>query len=454
MANGPRLVILAGGKSSRLWPFEDKSLIEFLGEPLFLRQLRAYLELGLTDVSIITNPNNEERLKSLAERCQGINAEVLVQREPKGMGDALLQLRNRVRLEASRPIYISQVHDLFDADFHRAILEGSEHGLADSLLAAQEVTSYFPGGYLMLDADGRVTGIVEKPGAGNEPSNLVTLVAHLHRNPGELLAAIAEEYGKVAGPDDHYERAMAQLMQRRVFRAIPYRGQSRSIKFPWHVLDAMDFMLARIQEPRIDPAAAIASSARIKGPVVIESGARVFDGAAVVGPAYVGANTIIGNNALVRESMIGQRCVVGYSTEVARSYVANDVWFHTNYVGDSVIDSNVSFGSGAITANLRLDERSVRSTIRGQRMDTGRIKLGAMVGSGTRVGVNTLLMPGVKVGIGSLVGPGVVMKEDVPDHTQVLVKQELEIRPSAAQAQVGDRDRFRAGLGSSTVGGS
>jgi bifunctional UDP-N-acetylglucosamine pyrophosphorylase/glucosamine-1-phosphate N-acetyltransferase len=452
MANGPRLVILAGGKSSRLWPFEDKSLIEFLGEPLFLRQLRTYLELGLTDVSIITNPNNAERLRSLAESCRGISAEVLVQREPKGMGDALLQLKNRVQQEASRPIYISQVHDLFDTDFHRAILEANERGLADSLLAAQEVTAYFPGGYLMLGSSGRVTGIVEKPGAGNEPSNLVTLVAHLHRNPSELIAAIEEEYDKVAGSDDHYERAMAHLMQHRVFRAIPYRGQSRSIKYPWHVLDAMDFILAQIKEPRIDPDAKITASANIKGPVVIESGARVFDGAAVVGPAYIGAGTIIGNNALVRESMIGQRCVVGYSTEVARSYVANDVWFHTNYVGDSAIDSNVSFGSGAITANLRLDERSVRSTIRGQRVDTGRVKLGAMVGSGTRIGVNTLLMPGVKIGVGSLVGPGVVMNEDVPDHTQVLVKQELEIRQSGVDAQAGDRDRFRTGLGSHSDG--
>ena len=274
----------------------------------------------------------------------------------------------------------------------------------------------------------------------------MTLVAHLHCDPLALLAAIDNEYRGSITSDDHYERAMGSLMAHKIFKAVPYQGPWKAIKYPWHVLDAMEYFLGQIQGQNIAPDAHIASNAIISGPAIIEPGVRMFAGSCVVGPAYIGAGAIIGNNALVRDSMIGRNSVVGFSTEIARSYVGNDVWFHTNYIGDSVIDSNVSFGSGGITANLRLDEKNIKSAVKGQRLDTGRAKLGAIVGSGARIGVNALLMPGIKVGQSSLVGPGVVMHDDVPDSVQVLVKQDLEIRSAQAAAQASDRERFRVRL--------
>jgi NDP-sugar pyrophosphorylase family protein len=329
---------------------------------------------------------------------------------------------------------------------HEAILSAYETGKADALLAAYRVATYFPGGYLRLGDGGRIAAIVEKPGAGNEPSDLVTLVAHLHCDPLSLLDAIENEYRAPVRTDDHYERAMAALMQQKIFMPVPYQGQWKAIKYPWHVLDAMEYFLGQIQGQTIATNARMADNALVSGPVIIEPNVRMFAGSCIVGPAYIGAGAIIGNNALVRDSMIGRNSVVGYSTEVARTYVGNDVWFHTNYIGDSVIDSNVSFGSGGITANLRLDEQNIRSTVKGQRIDSGRAKLGAIVGSGARMGVNTLLMPGIKVGQGSFVGPGVVMNDDVQDHMQVLIKQELEVHPTRGTVLAGDRERFRSRL--------
>ena len=448
MADGvrPLLVILAGGKSTRLWPLEEKSLIEFTGQPLFLQQLRRFAGLGFRDVALITSPDNRDAMTALAAQVPDLSMETFVQSEARGMGDALLLLRDLVTRLNNRPIYINQVHDIFDLALHEAILSAYETDQADALLAAYRVASYFPGGYLRLGDGGRIAGIVEKPGPGNEPSDLVTLVAHLHRDPQSLLDAIANEYHSGLNTDDHYERAMAALMQQKIFMPVPYQGQWKAIKYPWHVLDAMEYFLGQIQGQTIAANVRIADNAVVSGPVIIEPNVRMFAGSCVVGPAYIGAGAIIGNNALVRDSMIGRKSVVGYSTEVARSYVGSDVWFHTNYIGDSVIDCNVSFGSGGITANLRLDEQNIKSTVKGQRIDTGRAKLGAIVGSGARMGVNALLMPGVKVGSGSFVGPGVVMHDDAPDHTQVLVKQELDVRPMRGTVLAGDRERFRSRL--------
>jgi len=67
----------------------------------------------------------------------------------------------------------------------------------------------------------------------------------------------------------------------------------------------------------------------------------VLENAVIRGPVYIGANSIIGNNALVRDhSHIGSNSVIGYSTEVKHSYIGDNCWFHSNYIGDSIVDNN------------------------------------------------------------------------------------------------------------------
>ncbi len=112
--------------------------------------------------------------------------------------------------------------------------------------------------------------------------------------------------------------------------------------------------------------------------------------------------------------------MVGFGCEVARSFLVGGVELHHNYVGDSVLDRDSSLGYGATTANFRIDGRSVPSMVGEERLDTGRQKLGLMLGAGTKVGVNTNLMPGVKIGANALVGPGLTITRDVPDGERVL----------------------------------
>jgi bifunctional UDP-N-acetylglucosamine pyrophosphorylase/glucosamine-1-phosphate N-acetyltransferase len=54
--------------------------------------------------------------------------------------------------------------------------------------------------------------------------------------------------------------------------------------------------------------------------------------------------------------------------------------------------------------------------IKGVREDTGRIKLGAIIGAGVKTGVNVSIMPGVKIGSNSWILPGVTVYRDVPSN--------------------------------------
>jgi bifunctional UDP-N-acetylglucosamine pyrophosphorylase/glucosamine-1-phosphate N-acetyltransferase len=216
-------------------------------------------------------------------------------------------------------------------------------------------------------------------------------------------------------------------MPEHVFKVARYRGHWSALKYPWHVLDIMDYFLNQIKGQTVQEGAFVHKNATLVGDVFIAEGAKVFPGAAVVGPAYIGKGTIVGNNALVRASMVLDRCEVGYTTEVARSYVADHCSMHACRVLDSVFAPNVNFSAGCTTANLRMDRSNVPMWVKSERMDTGRGKLGAIIGQRAFLGVDVMTMPGVKIGEEAQVGPGAHVYSDLADRNRLLVRQSQTI---------------------------
>ena len=424
MAQMPILIVLAGGASSRMWPLREKSLLRFGTEPLLVSQLRRYQALGIQEAVIVANPENANDIKSLTNQIHPMEVRVVVQPEPKGQGDALLQAAPALPNRPEMPIYVTQVHDVVDDQLHTDILKAYNTDPAATYIAGNEREDYFPGGYLVVSPSGRITGIVEKPGADKRPSKLVNIVAHLHNDAARLMNALREEYAKDIPTDDHYERAMDRLMQAHVYRVLTYRGAWHALKYPWHVLDIMNHYLSKIQGQIVSESAFVARTAVLSGDVFVGERAKIFPGATIVGPAYIGADTIVGNNALVRNSMVLNHCNVGYTTEVARSYVADHCDMHACRVLDSVFAPGVNFSAGCTTANLRIDRGEVQSAINGQKLGSGRDKFGAIIGQGSFLGVDVLTMPGVKIGEGVEVGPGTHVHQDVPNSRRVYVKQE------------------------------
>jgi UDP-N-acetylglucosamine diphosphorylase / glucose-1-phosphate thymidylyltransferase / UDP-N-acetylgalactosamine diphosphorylase / glucosamine-1-phosphate N-acetyltransferase / galactosamine-1-phosphate N-acetyltransferase len=420
----PALVVLAGGASSRMWPLREKSLIRFGSQTLLERQLDSLAGVGFEQAVIVTNPGNHDAVAELTAAVAGMTVQLATQAEPKGMGDALLQTRAAVEALNANAVYVTQVHDVVELALHHNILSAYAADPTQSYIAGYKVASYFPGGYLVVDAGGRITDVHEKPGAGNEPSDLVNLVAHLHQDAPALYNAIEAEYASDTHTDDHYERAMAGLMQQSVYQAVVHNGHWSALKYPWHVLDVMNFFLDQIEGQHISENAFVADTAKLFGNVYIGENVKIFPGATVAGPAYIGAGTVIGNGALVRNSMVLDGCEVGFTTEVARSYVAPDCHMHACRVLDSVFATGVNFSAGCTTANLRIDKGIVKSTVKGNRMLTGRDKLGAIVGRDAFISVDAMTMPGVKLGERSVVGPTTNVEADLPDDKRIYVKQE------------------------------
>jgi len=86
---------------------------------------------------------------------------------------------------------------------------------------------------------------------------------------------------------------------------------------------------------------------------------------------------------------------------------------HLSYVGDSVIGCRCNFGAGTKIANLRLDEKTIPVIVKGERVDSGRRKLGAIMGDDAHTGIGSLINVGTVIGAGAQIGPGVLVKGEV-----------------------------------------
>ncbi len=409
----PVVLVLAGGVSSRFWPLHDKLLLPFGPRSLLERHLDSLRQLGCDRMVIVTRPDAVDEVSAIASEVQG-QVRIAVQLEPNGMADAVLCARPELEAFGDGALYITQAHDVVEQRLHAEILDRWSRGGAAGLIGAVRVKDYFPGGYLTLEGS-RVTSVIEKPGAGREPSDLVNLVAHIHGSWLALQQTLS--YESTHGRDDAYERALTSLTQTFHYEAHVYEGRWQGLKYAWHVLDVADMLLDLWTRGEEAPGAGYEQ--REDG-VFMAPDVRVFPGAHIVGPALVGPGCVIGHNSLVRGSILGAGSVVGYGCEVARSFLAGRVELHHNYVGDSVLDHDTAMGYGATTANYRIDGRSVPSVVGNERIDTGREKLGLILGAGTKIGVNTSTMPGVKIGTNALIGPGLKITRDVPDGERVL----------------------------------
>lgn len=430
MQEKPVVLLLAGGKSIRFWPLTEKNTYPFLGKNLVEKHIETLKELGFHDLIVVASEKVFDWLVEHSQRFADFNINYVRQSEGvKGMAGAVLSAVENFRTHyPDRSLYILNCNDIYDKKVHEEILNRYENRKEVQIfITGYKVKEYLPLGYLVLEG-GKVTGIKEKPGKEKMPSDLANIVVHLFRQPEVFLKKLEEIAEKKSEDDDIYEQALDAVFKIQETEAIKYEGRWEILKYPWHVLSVMDYYLSQIQNNLIDPSAKISEKAIIGDNVVISEGVQVFEGAKIEGPCYIGKNTIVGNNSLIRDSIIGDNCVIGFSSEVARSYLGNEIWLHTNYIGDSILEKNVSLGSGSVTGNLRLDEEVITVKVNGEKVMTGQNKLGMIVGQNVRFGINTSIMPGVKVGAGSFIGPGVILNQDLAENSFCKIKQELEIK--------------------------
>lgn len=185
------------------------------------------------------------------------------------------------------------------------------------------------------------------------------------------------------------------------------------IVYPWDLLRMNEEVVALMDETVL--LGEVSPLATISGSVRLGLGARILPGSVVEGPVVIGAGTQIGPCALIRgATSIGANCYIGHGAEVKNSIIYPNTYISRHcYIGDSIVGSHVTLGAGTRTENHRHDGRNHVANIRGNSVDTGRSKLGAIIGDGVRTGVNTSLQASIKIGIARTTKPGSYVDKDL-----------------------------------------
>ena len=187
------------------------------------------------------------------------------------------------------------------------------------------------------------------------------------------------------------------------------------VVYPWDLLRMNEEVVGLMDESSL--LGKVSQMASISGHVRLGAGTRILPGTVIEGPVVIGRDCVIGPNAYIRgATSIGSDCIIGNGTSIVNSaiYPSCEISSHC-HVEDSIIGSEVYFGAGTKIEALGTGagDENISSTIRGEKVDTYRSKLGAFIGDGVRTGVNCSIKSGVKIGVGRIVQTGSILSEDL-----------------------------------------
>jgi bifunctional UDP-N-acetylglucosamine pyrophosphorylase/glucosamine-1-phosphate N-acetyltransferase len=393
-------IIMAAGKSTRTYPLtltRPKPLLKVANKTILEHQLDA-LD-GIADAAILVVGYRQEMIRAAyGDRYKNIALRYVVQTDQLGTGHAVLQCAEHV----DGPFLAMNGDDLY--------APGDLRNLASATQAALVKTVPDPrlyGIYEVTDGN-RVVRLVEKP--KDVFSNLANIGAY--KFTPEVFTVLrstkASERGEI-----EITSAIQALAERGDFRVVEVQGYWLPIGYPWHLLDANEYVLNAQLKPEI--LGEVSPAAHLTGPVSVGKGTRIRPGSVIDGPVCIGENSDIGPNCWIRPgSTIGNYCRVGQGVEIKNSILFDHTAVpHLSYVGDSVLGEHVNFGCGTITANFRHDGKNHRSHVKDALIDTGRRKLGAIVGDHVHTGINTSIYPGRKLWPHTSTLPGQVVQRDL-----------------------------------------
>jgi bifunctional UDP-N-acetylglucosamine pyrophosphorylase/glucosamine-1-phosphate N-acetyltransferase len=328
----------------------------------------------------------------------GVEVEYVTQRHQLGTADALSTARD----------WVTGDFLLMNGDM---VLESADIGSLTRMgtPAVGIYPSPHPEDYGVVQVEGdQVTGLQEK--SPHPAGNLVNAgIYHFSRDIFELVDRVEPS------PRGEYELtdALTMLIEEGTLRGCRLASWI-DVGYPWELLQANEVLMARIT-PVVE--GQVEEGVVMHGLVRVGAGSVLRSGTYIEGPCVIGHDCRVGPHAFIRGSTaIGDGCHIGHATEVKNSIILPRTNLpHFNYLGDSVVGSGCNFGAGTKVANLRHDHAPVRVMGR----DTGRTKLGAIIGDGVQFGINCSVNVGAVIGPETRIAPHAVVDGIISGETEV-----------------------------------
>ncbi len=399
-----KAVILAAGEGSRMRPLtytRPKVMLPIANKPILEHLLIEAIQAGITEFIFIVGYCDEQVRAYFGNgKRWGVNIIYRKQKKQLGTADAVRMVEGLVEGN-----FLMLNGDII-AD-HKDIkkLAGKRHNTM-SVIEVKDTTGL---GMVELH-DGKVVRIYEK--TKKPPTNMAN--AGLYLFTPDIFGAIALT---PKSPRGEYE--ITDSLQLLMDKGQGILSQEISswldFSYPWDLLPANEMLLGEIE---LQNEGEVEENVVLKGAVHIGKNTVLRSGTYIVGPVIIGQDCEIGPNCYIRPcTSIGDGCHIGNAVEVKNSIIMRGSKIpHLNYVGDSIIGEECNLGAGTKIANLRLDEAEICVA----NVNTGRRKLGAIIGDGVKTGINASINLGSTIGINTFIGPGTVVSGLILPNSRLL----------------------------------
>lgn len=417
-----KAVILAAGRGTRLHPLtftRPKHLVPVGGIPIINHTLYALRSVGINEVVIVVNYSAEQLKRHLGDGSKyGMNIKYSLQKSLLGTAHAT----NFAKPYVNDDFLLIYGDWMMTPEEMKKVIKFHEKEkpvATMGVVAADDPEHY---GVVRVE-DSQVKAIIEKPDRGEAPTNLVNVGIYVFSM--KIFDAINRTEKSQRGEFELTDTISNLISERcKILAARLSDKEVLDVGLIWDLLEANKWTLERAR-PKIQ--GEIEDSAHLKGSVIVEDNARIRSGVYIEGPVRIGEDSDIGPNCFIRPyTSIGKRVRIGNACEIKNCIILDKTHIgHLSYFGDSIIGENCNFGAGTVIANFRFNGQPVKMQVKDSVSDTGRRKLGVVVGDDTKTGVNVSIMPGVKIGNNCWIGPNVLVYEDIPPNKTVFLKQEI-----------------------------
>ncbi len=303
-----RLLIPAAGKGTRMRPFTlytPKPLFPLAGKPILSRLIDRVLKWTKIDgITLVVSPGEtgEEVLRVMKETYGDVEARI--QERALGLGHAVLVGMEGIAGDEDVLIVLSDA--LYDGKFD----------FSESFIAVQEVEDPRRFGVVVLDNEGYIVDMEEKP--ENPRSNLAIVGVYYVKEAGVLKGALEELVEKDIKTKGEYQLTDAlRLMMERGYR---FRAPSVDIWWDAGKLDTTMETLFRILDEegsRIETSPDNLENVIVREPVYIGPDVRIKD--SIIGP-YVSVE----EGATIEESVV-ERSILFPQSSVRKSVLRDSI---------------------------------------------------------------------------------------------------------------------------------
>jgi mannose-1-phosphate guanylyltransferase len=334
-----RAVILVGGFGTRLRPLTahtPKQMLPVVGRPMIERVVEALAGFGVTDAVLSLGYRPDAFIEAYPDdSCAGVELHYAVEPEPLDTAGAVRFAARDGGIEHTFLVFNGDVLSDLDVGALWAFHQKSGAEGTIGLTPVEDPSRY---GVVPIDADGRVEAFVEKPPAGEAPTNWINAGAYV-LEPSVL---------------DRIPAGRRVSIERATFPEMVADGSLFALHSDAYWIDAgtpatyLQAQLDLVDGRRGRTELAVAESA------VVEAGAQV-DHAVVMDGAVVETGAVVRDSTVLPGARIGRDSVIDGAIVGARSVIGVGAVLR----GLSVIGDDVSVDPGAVLEGTKVPDEEL-----------------------------------------------------------------------------------------------